>query len=236
VESLQEDCLSRGLTVVHQEDPLPWRSVLHVCGRELIFTITSVANHQNVLPIFSLTVVLLCILLNPCRHRPSPIVPFYPLKSTRSSLLEKHRQSYYLRRQPPECSSHILADCSLDLYPRESMPPSSIVHRQLFLSTTWLSQIHSIFPHTLSFVALKSIASEFSPLPPSPNTRTLSPVIFWHPTDLYRVSGAQTNVDLIRFNGVEGTTWWGPGAPPALRHHFNPCAWTSGTSTGSQES
>jgi len=73
------------------------------------FSIISVANHQNVLPIFSLTVVSLCILLNP-RHGPSPIAVFYHLKSIQSSLAN-HRllnpwdipsQYHFIReREPP---------------------------------------------------------------------------------------------------------------------------------------
>ena len=56
----------------------PLKSHIHtsVIRRRLtIFTITSVANHQNVLPICFLTLVSLCIFLN-VRHCPLPTVTF----------------------------------------------------------------------------------------------------------------------------------------------------------------
>src|ERR1700677_4051731 len=68
----------------------------------------SVANHQNVLPIFFLTVVSLCILLDP-RHGPSPIAVFYHLKSIQLSLAN-HRllnpwdirlQYHFIQEQEP---------------------------------------------------------------------------------------------------------------------------------------
>jgi hypothetical protein len=85
-------------------------------------SITSVANHQNVLPIFSLTVVSLCILLNPRRHHPSPIVPFYPLSNPLdlpSHIVAASPENFRHRlcRQTPEYSSYILSDFSLALYP-----------------------------------------------------------------------------------------------------------------------
>jgi len=75
--STGSDCLGRGLYI---------KRIL--CRGEFIFTITSVAKHQNVFPIFSLTVVSLCILSNP-RHGPSPIIVFYHLKSIQSLLANR---------------------------------------------------------------------------------------------------------------------------------------------------
>jgi hypothetical protein len=73
-----------------------------------IFSITSVANHQKVLPIFSLTVVSLCILLNPCRHRPSFIV---------------HRSSSIVHRPSS------IANCSFLLPTSLKCTRSSLTHR-----------------------------------------------------------------------------------------------------------
>ena len=82
-----------------------------------IFTITSVANHKCILPIYCLTVVSLCILLN---H-----------DSTPSSLVNGRHLPLYIvainQRRQHQCvltSSYVLSDCSLVLYSPESTPSS----------------------------------------------------------------------------------------------------------------
>ena len=106
-----------------------------------VISVISVANHQNVLPIFSLTVVPLCILLNP-RHGPSPIAVFYHLKSIQSSLAN-HRllnpwdipsQYHFIREWEPPAhmreSGESLSASSLtsSLRIRTSAPIDALFH------------------------------------------------------------------------------------------------------------
>jgi hypothetical protein len=103
-----------------------------------IMPLLQLANHHSVLPIFSVTVVSLCILLNTLEFPPKSS-PLHTLCITR----EFH---HHLRRQLQECSSHILSDCSLALCPPKSTL-WSLTNRCLLPSS-----IHTIFGVRLQIV------------------------------------------------------------------------------------
>jgi len=88
--------------------------------------ILSPKDHYNVLPIFCLKVVSLCILLNP-RHGGMVAILLNPVTHIVAFILESASAEDFLphlRRPLPERSSHILSDCSFAMHFLESRQSS----------------------------------------------------------------------------------------------------------------
>jgi hypothetical protein len=153
-----------------------------------MFTIPSVrfANHQNVLLIYILTVVVRCIIPNPRWHRPLQMVAIYHL-AIFPRALNQHRQgspaSRFANHQSvlPICFLTVVLLCTILLNPRTT--PSSLAHlegrqfsphRRCATSSSPSSHPSSFWSKSISLLKLSSFPCELFTSPSSWRSRQFS--------------------------------------------------------------